>query len=192
MNNNQQLDNLLDEALSAYREAEPLAGIEDRVLQRLRLQPGERRRLWWKWGAVAACVAMLAFAAWLGLRGHEPQGPVARQQTASNVDVPPEAKAAAETPRKIASKPAPQPHTNIPAKVAQSAGEPMQVARLDDNGRESPHPPQPLTGEERQLLALARAHPAALRSISQADQPISIAPLSIQPLPSEANQNGDN
>ena len=34
MNDNEQLDNILDEALSEYREAEPLAGLESRVLQR--------------------------------------------------------------------------------------------------------------------------------------------------------------
>jgi hypothetical protein len=193
MNDNEQHDNLLDEALSAYREAEPLAGIEDRVLQRLRLHADERRTAWWKWAAVAACVAMLAFVAWLGLRGHGSQGPVARQQTqASNVDVPPEARTAAETPGTTTNKPARQPQNRIQAQVARGAGTPMQTARLDDSGREPPHLPQPLTGEERQLLALAQAHPDALRSISQEDQPIAIAPLTIQPLPSEANQNGDN
>ena len=67
MNDNEQLDNILDEALSAYREAEPLAGIEDRVLQRLRLQPEARRFASWKWGAVAACAAVLGDrgVAWL-------------------------------------------------------------------------------------------------------------------------------
>ncbi len=193
MNNDEQLDNILDEALSAYREAEPLAGIEERVLQRLRLEPERLQIASWKWGAVAACIAMLAFAAWLGLRGHGSQGPVARQQTqATNVDVPPEARPAAETRRKVANKPARRPQNRIPAQVARGTGTPVQVARLDDSGREPPHLPQPLTGEERQLLALAQAHPDALRSISQEDKPIAIAPLTIQPLPSEANQNGDN
>lgn len=193
MNDNQQLDNLLDEALSAYRAAEPLAGIEDRVLQRLRLQPAERRAAWWKWSAVAACVAMLALAAWLGLRGHESRGPVARLQTqVSNVDVPPETRPAADAPRALTNQHARQPQNRIPAQVARGPRTPMQTAQLDDSGREPAPLPQPLTGEERQLLALALAHPDALRSISQENQPIAITPLAIQPLPSEANQNGDN
>jgi hypothetical protein len=193
MNDNEQHDNLLDEALSAYREAEPLAGIEDRVLQRLRLHADERRTAWWKWAAVAACVAMLAFVAWLGLRGHGHQLPVAQQQTqASNIDATLQARPAAETPGTTTNKRARPPQNRIPVQVARSAGIPTQVARLDNNERESPYLPQPLTGEERQLLALAQAHPDALRSISQEDQPIAIAPLTIQPLPSEANQNGDN
>jgi hypothetical protein len=193
MNDNQQLDSVLDAALSAYREAEPLVGIEDRVLQRLRPEPETHRTAWWKWSAVAACAVMLALAAWLGLRGHGPQGPVVRQQTqASNVDVPPQARPATEAPRAVTNKRAPQPPSRTPAQVARTAGTPVQLARLDDNGRESPQLATPLTREERQLVALAQTHPDALRSISQEDQPIAIAPLTIQPLPSEANQNGDN
>jgi len=193
MNDNQQLDNILDHALGEYRDAEPLAGLEDRVLQRLRLQPVDRRNTWWKWAAVAMCAAMLAFAAWLGLRANGSQGPVAPQQTqASNVDLPHEARPAAATPPTVSSEPAPLPQNKIQAQVARRAGAQMQVARLDDNGRDSAHLPAPLTGEERQLLALARTHPDALRSISQEDQPIAITPLTIQPLPSETNQNGDN
>ena len=193
MNNNQQLDSILDHALGEYRDAEPLAGLEDRVLQRLRLQPDGSRIASWKWGMVAACAAMLAFAVWLGLRGNEPQGPIARRQTlASNADVLPPAKPAAATPRAVASQPAPLPHSRIPAQVPRSAVAQLQVAQPEDNGRESAHLPAPLTREERQLLALAQTHPDALRSISQQDQPIAITPLTIEPLPSEANENGDN
>jgi hypothetical protein len=190
MNDNEQLDNILDEALSGYREAEPLAGIEDRVLQRLRMHADERSTALWKWGAVAACVAMLVFAAWLGLRGHGSQDPVVRQQTqASSVDVPPQVRPAAQTPHAVANKRSPQPQNRIQTRGTNT---PAQVARLDNSGLKSPQLPTPLTSEERQLLALAQAHPDALRSISQEDHPIAIAPLTIQPLPSEANRNGDN
>jgi hypothetical protein len=200
MNDNQQLDNILDDALSEYRDAEPLAGLEDRVLQRLHVQPVDRRTTEWKWAAVALCAAMLAFAVWLGSRRYALHGPVDRQQTeATNVDVPPEAKPAAETPRALPNQHAPQPQSRIQAKSAWKAGERLsasaktqiQVARLDDNPRES-HLSAPLTGEERQLLALAQARPDVVRAIAQEDQPIAITPLAIQPLPSEANENGDN
>lgn len=193
MNDNPQLDKILDQALNEYRDAGPLAGLEDRILRRLRLQPEDHPIRWWKWGMVAACAAILAFAAWHGLRGNGPEGPVAPPKTqASNVDVKPETKLAAQTPRTVAKKNAPLPHTNVQAQVSRSAFAHMRVPRLDDNGRESAHLSVPLTGEERQLLALAQTHPDALRSISQQDQPIAITPLTIQPLPSAANQNGDN
>jgi hypothetical protein len=194
MNDNPQLDKILDQALGEYRDAEPLAGLKDRVLQRLRLQPEESPIRWWKWGMVAACAAMLAFAAWLGLRSYAPHGSVAPQQTqARNVDVPPATSPAAETPRALgSSNHAPLQHSRIQAQVARSAGAPMQVSRPHDKGSDLPNPPAPLTGEERQLLALAQTHPDALRSLSQQDQPIAITPLTIQPLPSEASENGDN
>jgi hypothetical protein len=193
MNHNQQFDKILDDALSDYRDAEPLSGLEDRVLQRLRPQLEKSPIPWWKWGMVAACVAMFAFAVWLGLRGNEAQAPVAPQQTeARNVDVGPEAKLAAQAPCTVANKHAPVPQSKGQAKVARSAVAQSHVARPDDDGHESAHLSAPLTREERQLLALAQTHPDALRSISQQDQPIAITPLTIEPLPSESNQNGDN
>jgi hypothetical protein len=193
MNDDQQLDKILDQALSEYRDAEPLAGLEDRVLQRLRLQPVARRNTSWKWAGIAACAATLAFAAWLGLRGNGPQGPVALPQTqASNADIRPLAKPAAQTPRTVTNKRVPLPQITLPTQIARSAVAPMRVAQLDDNERASHHESAPLTGEERQLLALAQTHPDVVRAIAQEDQPIAITRLTIQPLPSEANQNGDN
>ena len=38
MNHNDDFDRTVDDALAEYRDAEPLAGVEERVLQRLRLQ----------------------------------------------------------------------------------------------------------------------------------------------------------
>lgn len=47
-----QLDGLLDSALARYGGAEPLHGLEERVLGRLRGQ--RERRAWWLWGGAAA------------------------------------------------------------------------------------------------------------------------------------------
>src|SRR3954465_14849748 len=56
-----QLDKLLDGALANYGTAEPLRGLEERVLGRLE---GERsRRPWWMWAAVTvAAMAVLVMA----------------------------------------------------------------------------------------------------------------------------------
>ena len=71
MTHNDEFDKVLDDALSEYREAEPLAGLEDRVLQRLQLQTEQRRKLWWRWSAIAAAAAALIIAAWIGMgRSH--------------------------------------------------------------------------------------------------------------------------
>jgi hypothetical protein len=193
MNHDEHLDNLLDDALSEYRDAEPLAGLEARLLQRLHLQPQQRRVAWWKWATVAACAATLAFAVWLALR---PQVPTAPPQTETHkLDVPPETQPAAQTPRSAPQSPRELPKEsarNTDRRVLTATTRQSRVAPIKDRGDDSAPLRAPLTGEERQLLALAQTHPDALRAISQADQPIAIAPLNIQPLPSEANLNGDN
>lgn len=193
MNNDKHLDNLLDEALSEYRDAEPLAGLESRVLQRLHLLPQGRRVAWWKWATVAACAATLAFAVWLGLRPHVPTAqPLAETR---NIEVPPETQPAAQTPRSAPQSPR-QPPTEPARKtdhrVLTSTTLQPPVAAPKNRANESAPLSAPLTGEERQLLALAQAHPDALRELAREDQRIAIAPLNIQPLPSEANPNGDN
>ena len=52
------LDKLIDGALSAYSAAEPLAGLEQRVLGRVRAAQASRRRRW-RWALAAATVAAL-------------------------------------------------------------------------------------------------------------------------------------
>jgi hypothetical protein len=193
MNHDEHLDNLLNQALSEYRDAEPLAGLEARVLQRLHLQLHGRRVAWWKWTAIVACAAMLAFAVWLALRPHVPTAPPLAETR--NLDVPPETKPAAQTPRSAPQSPrelSKESARNTDHRVLTSTTRQSPVAAVNDRGGDSARLPTPLTGEERQLLALAQTHPDALRAISQEDQPIAIAPLNIQPLPSEANPNGDN
>ncbi len=193
MNHDEHLDNILDEALSEYREAEPLAGLEDRVLHRLQLQPHERPVAWWKWAAIAACAVVLAFAVWLTSRPHAPTAQPGTE--ARNLAVPAETKPTAQTPRSAPPLPRELPKEsgrNTGNRVLPSTTSQSPIAAVNNRGSDSAPSPAPLTGEERQLLALAQTHPDALRAISQEDRPIAIAPLNIQPLPSEANPNGDN
>jgi hypothetical protein len=201
MNDNQHLDNILDDALGEYREAEPLAGLEDRVLQRVRLQPEKRLLTLWKWGAIAACAAMLAIVAWLGWREHgaQIQINVARPPVeARSTSAPPPTEGPAHSTRTDPS--ASRSLNQLRAESDRNVGgrsqatdiRQTQAAVHNADGPEYLRQPTPLTPEERQLLALAQTHPDALRAVSQEDQPITIAPLTIQPLLSEANRNGDN
>ncbi len=193
MNHDEHLDTLLDGALSEYRDAEPLAGLEARVLQRLPLQPQGHRVAWWKWATVAACAATLAFAVWLALR---PQVPTTPPLAATrNLDVSPHTHPASQTPRSALQsrrEPSTESARNTDHRVLTSTTPRPQLAAVANASDESAPLPAPLTSEERQLLALAQTHPDALRAIAQEDRPIAIAPLNIQPLPSEANSNGDN
>jgi hypothetical protein len=203
MNDNQQLDNILNEALRAYRQTEPLDGLEDRVLQRLRMQPVDRRNTWWKWGTVAACAAMLAIAVWLGWRGHNAQAEATQLPVeVRNTLAPPEtetkmaARPAATNSSETASHPSSTSQTKSSRETSRpllaTATRPAPAVTHDDPEREYVREPVLLTHEERQLITLAQTHPDALRAIAAEDQPISIAPLTIQPLLSEANHNGDN
>ncbi len=78
MEPNDNLDRLLDEALSDYGKTQPRAGLESRIVANLQAERVRRvHRCWW---AVAVPVtALLIVCAWLGLRpkgwenGPEPQ-----------------------------------------------------------------------------------------------------------------------
>jgi hypothetical protein len=83
--NEMRLDELLDSALAQYGAAEPLHGLEDRVLGRL--NGAGARRAWWMWGVVAAAVAAAIVVAVLLARPAE-QKPA---QTAGAQSVPQQA-----------------------------------------------------------------------------------------------------
>jgi hypothetical protein len=68
MTMNDEFDNILDDAMAEYRDAEPLAGVEGRVLRRL-AERTKRRRAWWGWSLAAGlAMALLAVASWFELR----------------------------------------------------------------------------------------------------------------------------
>jgi hypothetical protein len=60
------LDRLIDGALSGYSNVEPLAGLEDRVLNRVRVEASRRRRRIWILGVLAApaLVALVLAIPW--------------------------------------------------------------------------------------------------------------------------------
>jgi len=57
--NESRLELMLDAALAEYGAVEPLSGLEERVLSRLRSEQ-ERARPWWMWAAVAAAAILVA------------------------------------------------------------------------------------------------------------------------------------
>ena len=74
MNHDEHLDNILDEALSEYREAEPLAGLEDRgAAATARPRAPVPARKWLRWGIAVACLAALAMVIWIGMARRTPQ-----------------------------------------------------------------------------------------------------------------------
>jgi hypothetical protein len=67
------LDRMLDAALGEYGAAEPLAGLEERVLGRLREE--KLARPWWVWGAVATAAAMVLVVLLLTTRSEKVSAP---------------------------------------------------------------------------------------------------------------------
>lgn len=183
------LDQMLDDALAEYREAEPLAGLEDRVLQRVKSQAERARRPWWQWSAIAAAAAALAIAAWIGFGGrarHEglPSRVVQKQELPAEPHPRTTERRAAEEQVAKANR-SRSPRAPAPVRIASYAGAPM---------KEHFPLPAPLKPEERMLLALAQTHPDALRELSRSDndQEISIAPIHIKPLAETGDNQGEN
>src|SRR5438128_4798736 len=62
-NNHDELDVIIDGALSGYSEASPLPGLEQRVLNRIRVSTDNRRRRFrLSWSALAFAMAALLIA----------------------------------------------------------------------------------------------------------------------------------
>ena len=183
-----ELNSVLDDALAEYREVEPLAGLEDRVLQRVKSQAECGRRPWWRWNAVAAAAAVLAMAAWIGFSGSARHkvlpSPVAAQK--QGLPSEPQWRAAGRAAAKEQVAEANRPRSpRAPAA--------LRVASYEGEPRKEHFPlPAPLKPEERMLLALAQTHPEFLRELSRddEDQEISIAPIHIKPLAEGTGDHG--
>ena len=196
MNSNDEFDSILDDALAEYRDAEPLAGMEARIMQRVRLQTQRRRKLWWQWSALAAAAAVLAIAAGIGLsdRAHHqavPTPPIVQKQ-------PPTVEPRPQSTDALARN-----HKTVPerGRVTETARAPhsqmsstAQLASTEPTPRRGQFPSlAPLQPEERVLLALAKTHPEALIDRADPNKELAIAPIDIRPLADESSDHqGDN
>ncbi len=186
MNDNQQLDTILDRALNEYRDAEPLAGLEDRVMQRIQEQKAIRQTRGLRWAIAFGCAATLAFAIWLGLERRAPQttAPSAIATTASVPPAPVQAPsvAVADTGANTSNRPksARQPVSAI-AQPALSAH--VMPAVFPS--------PTPLTAEERAFMLALQRDPPAMPATSNADTAITIAKIEIKPLAIGGETSGD-
>jgi hypothetical protein len=191
MNHNDEFDQILDEALAKYSAAEPLAGMEHRILERVRMQ-AKRNRKTWRWGVFAACTALLAVAAWIGLREPD-RREIAPMQTAT---AQPQRLPVEPQPKNTNASPPITPTRPLIARVHSRGPNVAGEKVLESTGRTRPEfpTPEPLNSEERALLALAQTHPEVLsRLADHDDQEIAIAPINIQPLANApGSKQGEN
>jgi hypothetical protein len=157
-----ELDKLIDGALAEYSSAQPLAGIEQRVLDRVRLAQAARRR--WRWSLLVAVPALAAGLLVLFAPKPQPQPvPVA-------VVAPPPAPVVQPTIRAA-----------VPSRGA-TKRRPATVRRPELPKRGVFPTISPLTGEERLLVQLAQSNPRffeARPADSLEIKPIEIAPIQI-------------
>jgi hypothetical protein len=178
------LEELLDSALVQYGAAEPLHGLEERVLGRLRA--GEKRRPGWFWTTIAAAVAvLLVMAALLGtqLKPHPapPTGAaqeVVRPVSPANASQP----LSAGRPMNV-TKPLPRPIA--PPEVASATALPK---------REVFPTPTPPSEQERLLAKYLRVTPRAELEARIERRPLEFHedPLSIPEASASPQKNGSN
>ncbi len=175
MNHDEHLDNLLDEALSEYRDAEPLAGLEDRVLHRIAKANEEQKATWLRWAIAAACAVVVALAAWIG---------IARRPIETHA---PDSVATAK-PAEQAPAQAPAPVVRAPVVTARRASKVVlpatpTVRATEARAKPSVFPlPTPLTAQERAFVTALNQSSSAVPAASEEDKAITIAEIEIKPL----------
>lgn len=148
-NTDQELEYLIEAALTTYSSAEPRLGLEQRVLNRVRTERGKRYSFLWMPTAaiVAACALLLTTILW---RPHSPE--ILRSTIPAKVVVPV------------------TPEYRVLAQGHRAERSPK---------RERRHDPALPTDQERALLILARDSPETLKSLRSEDQPVTIEPITI-------------
>jgi hypothetical protein len=164
-NGRDELDSMLDDALACYSGAEPLAGLEDRVLHRVRASEVTRRRPigWAVAFALAAALVLVAIVV------KTPRNPAPKPRDVARAEIP----ALMEQPR-IAS------HQRRSRVAARRAPSPLPK-------QEQFPAPAALTAEEQALRSFVERDPAEAQQVfaqlrKRTNDPIEIQPIQIAPL----------
>jgi len=172
-NGRDQLDSMLNAALAGYSAAEPLAGLEERVLCRVRaIEVTRRRTAGWAF-TFAAAAALVLVAIVMKTPGN--LTPKSRDIARTETPAPVRSAARVEEPR-VATK---RRRGRIAAKRTAS---PELLPK-----QEQFPAPAPLTAEERVLRSFVEGHPAEAQQVfaqlqRRSNEPIQIEPIQIAPL----------
>jgi hypothetical protein len=168
MENNDDLDRMIDSALAGYSSAQPLAGLEERVLNRVRLSARRRVIAWAVAGAVVASLVVAAIFVRM------PRVPATAIHDTAAVETP-------APPRPVLQESQVAPKRRWGRAATKGAEPPRPLPKL-----EAFPVPTPLTAEERALLALVEHHPdEAMRLVAkrrESNKPIEIDPIQIAPI----------
>jgi hypothetical protein len=158
-----QLDHVIDAALTKYAAVEPRTGLEERVLAVLRAeQTTARAKTWWRWGMAGALAAVLVVALALALRSGKSSHPVFVNRPAetqpSPTQAPLTANAGAET---------------VPARVPpvrKQNRQPISTRLAADPKLDVFPSPRPLSEEELALARYVRNFPSDAKRVAQAQE----------------------
>ena len=182
-----ELDHLIDGALSGYSSADPMEGLEDRVLHRVHVAGAARRGPWpYRLGFALPALAALMFAGIALRMWWNPQSPATNAARSAAVFKP--------------SSTAPGPQLG-PARALQVATSKRRIGTGQEHSaparslpKEEYFPtPVPITDEERALVAwVGRAPMEAKQAFAdlrkRSDEPIAIQPIQIPPLQSDGTR----
>jgi hypothetical protein len=188
------LDELLAAALEKQASAQPVEGLEDRILQRLRAREQKSGHLGWTawrpWavcGGIAAVIVLLLALMW-PQRWHNaerrPSVIGSHVNEAAQTPLPSSKKqGVARTPASVAGMIGPKTSISKP----HSRGDPIDVSAMRPPRFPTPTPP---SEEEKLLLRYVRVTPpevlrASLEKAQSLQDSLAIAPLEIKPLESE-------
>jgi hypothetical protein len=159
------LDQIIDRALAGYSGAEPLAGLEQRVLNRVRAEERARKRRW-RWALAISVPALAAILVAVLVREPEPALVAKFVPAPVRVSAPPSpARPAVAVQKAPLRRPKPR---QVPARVLPKKDMFPTVS--------------PLSSQERLLVGMAESHPNELltRPVEEIEiKPIQIAPLQI-------------
>jgi hypothetical protein len=165
------LERMIDGALTAYSDSEPLAGLEQRVLSRIEIAGSpSRRRMWLQLALTASTVApavLLRIA------------PRTEQRTSPQIAVAMRAPA-----RPILPEASWIPHFRLVIEAKTRRASPRGLPKQERFPAVSP-----ITSQERALLALVTRHPAEARQAFADLQKRSRAPIEIQAIQIPKLQN---
>ena len=171
---NDELDRRIDVAVAGYVDTEPLGGLEERVLNRVRVAETGSRKLW-RWAAACAMAASIVWAV-VTLREQAP-APAKPVQVAREPKISP--------PRLAASTDKPEIRLHAVRMRRAQTHRPSIPPKLEKFPAHAP-----LSDEERALMAFVRQHPAEAREAfadlrKRTDSPVEIQPIEIPPLQSD-------
>lgn len=194
MTQSDKFDEVLDRSLSEYRDLEPLAGFEDRILRRVK-KPAVRRRRTWQW-LLAPSAALLVLMVWLGFHDRPFRRIQAQQAQQYNPAAVPNVTAPGpDSPSVITAS---RLSTTARAHSSRIARRRLRDRALYAKGADVPGEfpiPEPSNREERAFLTLLQAHPSLIAQLDHddSDDAIAILPISINPLSkNEGVSQGEN